>query len=141
MKKTFLSVICLTMLSLLLISCDIDPYAGKRPYDYKHSSWLYKGDNYTICLESDDSETDSATKNSIIKIGDKEIKFTTLWSAFDSDVIFYEYDENGTRGEKLLKGTCEFGKNNFRISVTEKNEKLKDLPDVLCFDRLDKKSN
>lgn len=132
--KKFFYLIFLTIMAVFLVSCDIDPYAGKRPIDYKNSYWLCKGDGYEIYFESGESEI--SQKNSIIKIGGKEIHFSFLWSAFDSKVTMYECDEYGIEGEILLRGICEFDKKKFEIKVNEKSNVLQLLPDILHFERI-----
>ena len=124
---------CLVLLLsfLMLVSCDFDPYVGKRPIDYEASCWISEGENYYIYYDTDSWE------NSYIEIdGEKKYSFCFLWSALDNRVNAYQDGNSGYADERLFVGECEFGRNSFEMDIVEYyDDTLKALPEQLKFVR------
>lgn len=132
MKKTAV-IFVLLVFFCSTVSCDFDPYKGKRPLDYAHSCWISAGEGYLINYETED-------RSATLQIDDMEpISITFLWSALSSDVTVYCPKNQNTDDEKrifLFSGSCSFSKTHFEIHVNKKSDEMNFLPDILSFQRV-----
>ena len=132
-KNIFLKIssCCLALLLLffVFVSCDFDPYVGKRPIDYEASCWISEGENYYIYYDTD------LWENSYIEIdGEKKYSFCFLWGALDNGVNAYQDGNSGYSDALLFVGKCEFGRKSFNIDIVEYyDDALQGLPDRLEF--------
>lgn len=113
MRKSLLILISMVLI-MLCLSCDNDPYRGRRPTDQPNTYWS--------CLEYDITFQVDNTGDTMGRINNSEgnTAFTFVWSAFDSGVIFatdYEETEHQMEYNALMDGACKFSKEKFEVEI------------------------
>ena len=134
MKIKLILIICLSILTFTLSSCDIDPHSNERPVDYPNSVWVCDENDYYFIYYVDDHINNeyqsyfitSATKKTFIKF---------LWNQYNNGVIVYEIDEKSGQENVLFSGECTFSKNMFQVKVSYVSNIVPKSPDVLIFNR------
>ena len=107
-KKYFLLFLMIIFITIPLVSCDIDPYVGKRPNDYINSKWLcYK---YNMSFEVNSS---GEIVQSYMNTNGQSIPVRYLWAQYNPSVNIY-YTVNGEES-LLFSGRCEFHSNHFTV--------------------------
>lgn len=122
----------LLLLCIVLTACDVDPYKNQRPIDYEDSIWVSKGENYEMLFEAG-----KMADSKLIVNDEKLCSFYLLFSSLDNSVIVYKFNSNNeyTSEDLLFKGSCDFGKNRFIISIDERHNIPDEIPNELTFER------
>ena len=130
--KKWLSFLLVPAFLALLLSCDTDPYRGKRPIDAPDSYWECVGEHYKISFQVGHPEEFGITTDE-----DQSVPFEFLWSSLDSGVSAYEYGHSGDWDYYLFGGKCTFGKKTFEIKVDSVGDNWSILSDELTFERME----
>ncbi len=128
--KTIKKLIAIIILCLLLCSCDADPYRGQRPVDYPQTQWVCT--DYGISFSV--GEKYEVSDANMLMNGQK-IPFTFLWSSFDNNVNI-NFEVGGVTDS--LSGKCDFGKEEFAITVEDTKGYYPDKQVILKFDKVQK---
>lgn len=117
MKKIFFVTACIFIFSLS--ACDMDHYAGQRPFDYPNTVWACKEANMVITIAS------KGTFNAETQINNKKEALLFAWSSIDNQVWICLASSTSTQPdphkEYIIAGKCTFGKKQFGIRVVKVN--------------------
>ena len=124
MKKAIVIMVAV-IFCVVLCSCDIDPYEGKRPFDHPDSKWICE--EYGACFSVDN---DGNLYNAYLTIDGEKIPFTFLWSSLDEGVsLQFELDFT----ERSLDGIGRFDENTFEIEIGDTKGFYPESEIVLTF--------
>ena len=121
--KRILNFATLIFLVLSCISCDIDPYAGKRPIDYADSVWICENPIYIYIEYNESNQLEEAY---IYLENSKSISI--LYGLYDDTLIILDEEEN-----VLIRCNAEFSVSECILTVYESNITSLDIGDELTL--------
>jgi len=142
-KRIFVGIIAMS-LCFVFFSCDIDPYVGRRPLEYRGSVWKFQNEKYVIYYYPDEIFQEQITDSGQIitfdqsyyqKAGGEKQRISFLWSELDNRVSTFGYKENSEK-VPLFSGRCKFHKKWFSITVTYDYSDENYFPETLYFERI-----
>lgn len=110
MRKLF-GLALLLLIALSCISCDKDPYAGKRPVDYPDSVWICESPIYVYIEYNESNELEEAhlyQKNSE--------SISVVYGLYDDTLIFVDEEDN-----VLIRFNAEYSEIECILTVYESN--------------------
>ena len=110
-------------MSLCLLSCDIDPYAGKRPIDYPESVWICENPIYIYIEYDENSELEEAY---IYQENSESISI--LYGLYDDTLFLMDEQDN-----ILIKCNAEYSEKKCTLTVYESNIASVDVGDELVL--------
>ena len=129
--KTSKIITVLLVLSMIicLVSCDYDPYEGKRPIDQPGTTWVCEKYQMKFTVGEFES-SEFVTKNGTFH-------FQLLFGMYDNSVIVHEYNNYDNQ---FFNGDCEFSSKRFVINVDQdifSEVYFDEFPVVLEFEKVE----
>lgn len=119
MKRILALVCCVILMGICLVSCSIDPYSGKRPYDYGAAKWVCEDPQIWFVVDPDaDVYYDPKGE---IQVGDRTYSIT-LYFVDGSKTVLFDIAET----DYELEGECEFYPDKLVVKVDKKRSTLFD---------------